>query len=74
MAGEKADTFPPVVVIYILFLIFISKLQVDFSDRFHSESCKKQKLFLCLDFLNCGVWTANSGFKEEQENNRPKWT
>ena len=36
--------------------------------------CKKQKLFLCLDFLNCGVWTANSGFKEEQENNRPKWT
>ena len=62
MAGEKADTFPPVVVIYVLFLIFIGKLQVDFSGRFHSESCKKQKLFLCLEFLHCGVWTVSSGF------------
>ena len=62
MAGEKADAFPPVVVIYVLFLIFIGKLQVDFSGRFHSESCKKQKLFLCLELLHCGVWTVNSGF------------
>ena len=62
MAGGKADTFPPVVVIYILFLIFISKLQVDFSGRFHSESFTTQKLFLCLEFLHCGVWAVNSGF------------
>ena len=62
MAGGKADAFPPVVVIYVLFLIFIGKLQVDFSGRFHSESCKKQKLFLCLEFLHCGVWTVSSGF------------
>ena len=24
--------------------------------------CKKQKLFLCLEFLHCGIWTVNSGF------------
>ena len=24
--------------------------------------CKKQKLFLCLKFLHCGVWIVNSGF------------
>ena len=24
--------------------------------------CKKQKLFLCLEVLQCGVWTVNSGF------------
>ena len=24
--------------------------------------CKKQKLFLGLEFLHCGVWTINSGF------------
>ena len=22
---------------------------------------KKEKLFLCLEFLHCGIWTVNSG-------------
>ena len=51
MAGGKADAFPPVVVIYILFLILLANYKLIFQADFIQNPVRNRSYFFVLNFF-----------------------